>query len=53
MDRILADYQYYFIIVSYAIFFTFLGGICVYYTVKFRYYTKLTHHIQTRKQSEH
>lgn len=40
MDRILSDYQYYFIFLSYGVFFTFFSALFLYYTLKFRYYTQ-------------
>ncbi len=40
MDRILSDYQYYFIFLSYGVFFTLLSAVFLYYTIQYRYYTQ-------------
>ena len=41
MDRILSDYQFYFIFLSYAIFFTFFSGISLYYIYQFNHAKKI------------
>lgn len=40
MDRILSDYQYHFIFLSYGVFFIFFGAISLFYGIKYWHSTK-------------
>lgn len=41
MDRILSDYQYYFIFLSYGVFFSFFSIINLYYVFQYKHNQKL------------
>lgn len=45
MDNILNNYQYYFIIASYAVFLAFFGGMIIHSYIKYRHIRKLNQEI--------
>jgi hypothetical protein len=53
MDRILSDYQYYFIFLSYGVFFTFFSAIFLYYTIQYRHYTQKISILNLKNRETH